>query len=58
MGVADLDRNPGAGGADAQLGEAEDLARLGDHLALLGRVVVAVLERLDLGQHVEGDLVG
>ena len=39
------------------LADAEDLARLGHHLALLGRVVVAVLEGLDLGQHVEGDLV-
>ena len=36
---------------------AEDLARLGHHLALLGRVVVAVLEGLDLGQDVERDLV-
>ena len=36
---------------------AQDLARLGHHLALLGGVVVAVLERLHLGQHVEGDLV-
>ena len=39
------------------LAEAEDLARLGHHLALLGRVVVAVLEGLDLRQDVEGDLV-
>ena len=38
--------------------DAEDLARLGHHLALLGRVVVAVHEGLDLGQHVEGDPVG
>ena len=36
---------------------AEDLARLAHALALLGRVVVAVLEGLDLRQHVEGDLV-
>ena len=36
---------------------AEDLARLGHHLALLGRVVVAVLEGLDLRQDVERDLV-
>ena len=48
-----------AGGRDAELVlvGAEDLARLGHHLALLGRVVVAVLERLDLGQDVEGDPV-
>ena len=35
----------------------EDLARLAHHLALLGGVVVTVLEGLDLRQHVEGDLV-
>ena len=56
--VAADHRHPGAGGGDRHLvAEAEDLARLGHHLALLGGVVVAVLEDLDLGQHVEGDLV-
>ena len=57
--VTDEDRHPDAGRRDPELvvGGAEDLARLGHHLALLGRVVVAVGERLDLGQDVEGDPV-
>jgi hypothetical protein len=57
LGVARVDRNPGAGGRHPEVLPAEDLARLGHHLALLGRVVVPVLERFDLGQHVERDLV-
>ncbi len=52
------DRDPSAGRGDPELvAGAEDLPRLGHHLALLGRVVVALLERLDLRQHVERDLV-
>src|SRR3954447_4048862 len=56
--VAGDDRNPRTGRRDADvLGEPEDLPRLPHHLALFGRVIVAVLEVLHLGQHVEGDLV-
>ena len=56
-GVAREHRHARAGGGHADVLLAEDLARLAHALALLGRVVVAVLEGLDLRQHVEGDLV-
>ena len=52
-----MDRHAHAGRRDGDVLVTEDLARLGDHLALLGGVVVPVLERLDLGQDVESDLV-
>src|SRR5215212_6842979 len=59
LGVAGHHRDPRAGRRDPHVfAEPEDLARLAHHLALLGRVVIAVLERLDLGQDVEGDLMG
>src|SRR4051812_21051835 len=57
LGVAVEDGHPCTRGGDPQLGEPEDLPRLGDHLALLGRVRVVVLEGLDLREHVERDLV-
>ena len=53
------DGDPHASGRDAdRLRQAEDLAGLAHHLALLGRVVVARLELLHLRQDVEGDPVG
>ena len=48
LGVARVHGHAHAGGRDAQVVVAEDLARLGHHLALLGGVVVAVLEGLHL----------
>src|SRR5918999_695439 len=56
-GMAGVDRDARAGGGDGELRPAEDLARLEHALALLGRVVVALLEGLHLRQDVESDLV-
>ena len=55
--MADEDRNPDGRAADPQLGQVQDLAALGDDLPLLPRVAV-VEEDVDLGQGVEGNLVG
>jgi hypothetical protein len=56
--VAADHRDTGAGRGDADLlAQPQDLAGLGHHLALLGRVVVAVDELLDLGEDVERDLM-
>ena len=46
-----------AGHGDADVRRLEDLARLEHHLALLVRVVVAVLEVAGAAEHVEGDRV-
>src|ERR687895_224295 len=56
-GMAGVDRDARAGGGDGEVRPAEDLARLEHALALLGRVVVALLEGLHLRQDVERDLV-
>ena len=54
--VGVIDGHPHAGGADADLGVAEDLPGLVDHLHFLVGVAV-IVEVFDVGQHVEGDLV-
>jgi hypothetical protein len=51
--------HPGACRDDVKVlfADAENFARLLHHLALLGRVALTAIEGLDMGQHVEGDLV-
>src|SRR5207244_38868 len=57
LGVADRHRHAHAGGAHAQVGQVEDLARLVDHLAFFA-VQAVPLVAADLGDQVLMNLVG